>query len=157
MRKNQNSGYIILGVLFALSNVIAFAVPTDKTGTFWIAYIFTVVAFTTQVGVWKIAFGKEDTLKSKFLGIPVVHVGTVYLVIQMIAFAVFMAVPTLPVWSAIVACAIILVVSAVCLISTDVGRGEIERVEAKVRKRLFTFVLCKKMWNCLQMQKPTRM
>lgn len=137
MKKNKNSGYLILGILFVLFNVIAFAIPTVKTGTFWTAYVFTVVAFAAQVGVWKIAFGKEDALKSKFLGIPVVHVGTVYLVIQMIAFAVFMTVPTFPAWSAIVACAVILVAFVVCLISADVGRSEIDRVEAKVKAKTF--------------------
>ena len=137
MKKNSTKGYVILGILFVLISIIAFAVPTVKTATFWIAYVFTAAAFAAQIGIWKTALGKEGTLKSKFLGFPVVHIGIVYTVIQVIAFAVFMFVPTLPTWSAIVVCSIIAGVSAVCMISADAGRNEIERVEAKVQKKVF--------------------
>lgn len=136
MKKNSTKGYIILGILFALVSIIAFAVPMIKTATFWIAYVFTAAAFAAQIIIWKKALGKEE-LKSKFLGFPVVHIGIVYAVIQVIAFAVFMFVPTLPAWSAIVACFVITGVSAVCMISADAGRNEIKRVEAKVQKKVF--------------------
>ena len=137
MKKNSTKGYVILGILFILISIIAFAVPTVKTATFWIAYVFTAAAFAAQIGIWKTALGKGETLKSKFLGFPVVHIGIVYAVIQVIAFAVFMFVPTLPAWSAIVVCSVIAVISAVCMISADAGRDEIERVEAKVQKKVF--------------------
>lgn len=136
MKKNSTKGYVILGILFALISIIAFAVPTVKTATFWIAYVFTAAAFAAQIIIWRTALGKE-TLKSKFLGFPVVHIGIVYTVIQVIAFAVFMFVPTLPTWSAIVVCSVIAGVSVVCMISADAGRNEIERVEAEVQKKVF--------------------
>lgn len=135
--KNKNLGYAALGILFVLLNVIVFAIPTEKTATFWIAYVFTAIAFVAQIAIWKKTFGKEDTLKSKFLGLPVVHIGAVYLIIQIIALAVFTTVPTLPTWSAIVACAVILGASAVCMIAGEVGQTEIERVETKVQKKVF--------------------
>lgn len=137
MKKNSTKGYVILGILFALISIIAFAVPTVKTATFWITYVFTAAAFAAQIVIWKTALGKGETLKSKFLGFPVVHIGIVYTVIQVIAFAVFMFVPTLPTWSAIVVCSVIAGISAVCMISADAGRNEIERVEAKVQKKVF--------------------
>ena len=136
MKKNSTKGYIILGILFALVSIIAFAVPTIKTATFWIAYVFTAAAFAAQIIIWNKALGKEE-LKSKFLGLPVVHIGIVYAIVQTVAFAVFLIVPTLPVWSAIVVCSVIAGVSAVCMISADAGRNEIERVEAKVQKKVF--------------------
>lgn len=137
MKKNSTKGYVILGILFALISIIAFAVPTSKTATFWIAYVFTAAAFAAQIGIWKTALGKEGTLKSKFLGFPLVHIGIVYAVIQVIVFSVFLFVPTLPVWSAIVVCSVIAGISAVCMLSADAGRDEIERVEAKVQKKVF--------------------
>lgn len=137
MKKNSKLGYAVLGIVFVLFNVIAFAIPTAKTGTFWVAYAFSVVAFASQIGIWNVAFGKDNTLKSKFLGFPVVHIGVVYLIVQTVVFAVFMAVPTLPVWSAIVVCALVLGISAICMISTEVGRGEIERIETKVKQKVF--------------------
>ena len=138
MKKNNLMSYIALGIVFALFNVIAFVIPTDKTATFWTAYAFSVVAFAVQIPLWKIALGKKDTLKSKFLGIPVIHVGITYLIIQLIAFAVFMILPTLPVWLAVVVCTIILAISALCTIAGQAGANEINRVEEKIKvKRAF--------------------
>lgn len=137
MKKNSTKGYLILGTLFLLVSIIAFVVPTVKTTAFWVAYAFTTIAFVAQIGIWKIALGKEDTLKSKFLGFPVVHVGIVYLIIQILAFAIFMFAPTLPTWSAIVVCSCIAGISAVCMIAADTGRGEIERVDVKVQRKVF--------------------
>lgn len=137
MKKNSTKGYGILGILFALISIIAFAVPTTKTATFWIAYVFTAAAFAAQIFIWNKALGKDAAIKSKFLGLPVVHIGIVYAIIQTVAFAVFLFVPTLPAWSAIVVCSVIAGASAVCMVSADAGRNEIERVEAKVQKKVF--------------------
>ena len=137
MKKNSTKGYILLGILFVLVSVIAFTVPAAKTAAFWISYVFTVIAFAAQIVIWKAALGRAKSLKSKFLGFPVVHIGMVYLVVQIIAFAVFLFAPALPVWSAIVAGAVIAGSSAICMIAADVGRSEIAQVSAKAREGTF--------------------
>ena len=137
MKKNSSKGYLILGILFILVSVIAFTVPAAKTAAFWISYAFTVVAFAAQIIIWNAALGRSESLKSKFLGFPVVHIGIVYLVVQIIALIVFLAIPTLPIWSAVVVCAVVAGVSAVCMIASDVGRSEIERVSVKVQEKTF--------------------
>ena len=137
MKKNSSKGYLILGILFILVSVIAFTVPAAKTAAFWISYAFTVVAFAAQIIIWNAALGRSESLKSKFLGFPVVHIGIVNIVVQIIALIVFLAIPTLPIWSAVVACAVIAGTSAVCMIASDVGRSEIELVSAKVQEKTF--------------------
>lgn len=137
MMKNKSWGYSILAILFLLLSVIAFVIPTVKTGTFWSAYAFTAVAFGVQVHIINIALGKKKTLKSKFLGIPMIHVSIVYLILQVIVFAIFVVVPTLPVWSVTVVCASILGIATVCMISVEIGTGEINRVDEKVQKKVF--------------------
>ena len=137
MKKNSSKLYLILGILFILVSVIAFTVPATKTAAFWISYAFTVVAFAAQIIIWNAALGRSESLKSKFLGFPVVHIGIVYLVVQIIALIVFLFIPTLPIWSAVVACAVIAGVSAVCMIASDIGRSEIERVSAKAQEKTF--------------------
>lgn len=137
MKKNSSKGYLILGILFVLVSVIAFAVPSAKNAVFWISYAFTLIAFAAQIAIWKAGLGGVEPLKSKFLGFPVVYISIVYLIVQIIALAVFLFIPTLPIWSAVVACAAIAGVSAVCMIASDVGRSEIERVSAKVQEKTF--------------------
>lgn len=137
MKKNSTTGYILLSIAFVLVSVIAFTIPSAKTTAFWISYAFTVIAFAAQIAIWKAALGRAESLKSKFLGFPVVHIGMVYLVVQIIAFAVFLFAPALPVWSAIVAGAVIAGSSAICMIAADVGRSEIEQVSAKAGEGTF--------------------
>ena len=123
MKKKNKMAYLALGIIFIVFNVLAFAIPTEKTGTFWTAYVFTVLAFAAQIGIWRLAFGKVETLKSKFLGIPLLHVGIVALIVQLIAFAVFMAMPSLPAWAAVVTSAIIFGASGIAQIAAYLYRS----------------------------------
>lgn len=137
MSKIGVKGYMSLGILFAVISGIVLGVPSEKTAAFWIAYAFTAVAFAAQIGIWKAGFGKDKALKSKFLGFPLIHVGIGYLIVQIAIFFVFVFVPTLPPWSATLICMIIAGISALCLVSVDVGRTEIERVEESVKQKVF--------------------
>ena len=134
--KDSTKGYIILGILFVLISLLAFAVPTEKTAAFWIAYAFTVMAYAAQIFIWRTALGHKKPLKSKFLGLPVLHISIVYLVLQSIALMVFLFVPAFPAWSAVVVCGAIAGASAVCMMAADVGISEINRVDAKVQKKV---------------------
>ena len=137
MKKNRGMAYAVLGIVFVLFNALAFVVPTEKTPTFWTAYIFSIIAFAAQIGIGHFAFKGTKTLKSKFLGIPIIHVGIVYLVVQLIFFAVFMAIPTISSWIAVIVCALILGIAAMCLISSEAVRDEISRIEEKVNQKVF--------------------
>lgn len=130
MMKYKN-GYIGLAVLAILISVIAFAVPTEKTASFWIAYIFTLVAISGQIYVWK-----QGHRKSKFLGFSTLYIGSIYLVAQTIVFAIFKAVPTLPTWSAVAICCVILGIAIIGILSVQSAQTEIECVENKVNTKV---------------------
>ncbi len=134
MKKNSTKGYAILGILLVLVSVVAFAVPVPKTAAFWIVYGFTVIAFAAQIIIWKTAFGRGEALKSKFLGFPMIHIGIVYLAVQILVLAVFLCFPTLPPWSSVVVCTVIAGIAAICMIAVAAGCSEIRRVEEKVEK-----------------------
>ena len=135
--KNKVS-YITIGILFVVFNVIAFVIPTDKTASFWIAYVFSVIAFAVQALVWWVSIGKKRDLKSKLLGSSIAYISTVYLIVQVIAFAVFMFVSSAPTWCAVLICTLILGISAVCMITANAGTKIITATENKVAvKRQF--------------------
>ncbi len=139
MKKNSLMSYLSLAIAFALFHVIAFVIPTgEKTATFWTAYAFSVVAFAIQIPIWKIAFSKKKSLNSKFLGIPIVHVGLTYLIVQLIAFSVFIIFSRLPAWLAIIVCSIILAIFVICSITGQASVCEIDRLNEKIKtKRAF--------------------
>lgn len=136
MKKNSTKGYVLLGILFFLVSITAYIIPLSKTATFWIAYIFTVVAFAVQIIVWKVTFGKERTLNSKFLKIQIIHIGIIYLLVQIAALLVFVFKPLLPTWSAFIVCCLTTGVFIICMIATDIGVNEVENVDMKVDEKI---------------------
>lgn len=129
--------YLALAIGFGLMNVIVFAVPTLKTVTFWIAYGFSVVAFGLQIGIWQFAFSHSGSLKSKALGIPVVHVGLIYLAAQLVALVVFTALPLIDSWVALVACAVLLALTGISIVGTEFGKQEINRIDNQIQGKVF--------------------
>ena len=95
MKKDSVKGYALVGIIFILITVVSLAIPTSKSAAFWIAYIFTVVALAAQIVLWKRTFGHKE-LKSKFLGFPIVHIGIVYLVVQITVLFIFVFAEKLP-------------------------------------------------------------
>lgn len=136
MKKDSVKGYVLIGIIFILITVVSLAIPTSKNAAFWIAYIFTVVALAAQIVLWKRTFGHKE-LKSKFLGFPIVHIGIVYLIVQIAVLFVFVFAEKLPAWSALVTCTVIAAMAAIFMIAADVGRTEIEKVEKKVQGKVF--------------------
>ena len=136
MKKNSVKGYALIGIIFIIITVVSLAIPTSKNAAFWIAYIFTVVALAAQIVLWKRTFGHKE-LKSKFLGFPIVHIGIVYLIVQIAVLFVFVFAEKLPAWSALVTCTVIAAMAAIFMIAADVGRTEIEKVEQKVQGKVF--------------------
>lgn len=133
---NSKRGYFILAILFIVISVIAFAVPTDKTATFFVAYAFTVIAIIAQYFIWKKAL-KPEAMKSKFLGFPLIHIGVVYLITQIVTFIVFLLAPSLPTWSAVIVCVLIAAIAALCCIPIAPATEEIECAGKKADEKVF--------------------
>lgn len=129
------TSYGILILLLAVVSVVVFAVPTAKTPSFFTAYGCTLLAFAAQFVLWHASFHRQADLKSKFLGLPLLAVGAIFLAVQLVVLAVFTAAPFLPLWSSVVANAVVLGAGAACLIASEAGRAEAARVEERVKDR----------------------
>ena len=103
MNKNKVRGCITLAVIAIVLSVIAFVVPFSRNATFWIAYLFSVIAIAFQVYIFKISFTEIEDVKSKFYGFPIAQIGVIYLVAQLIISIVEMILAILiPSWVAVV-------------------------------------------------------
>ena len=125
------SRYMILTIVLIVFAVVAFAAPFEKTPVFWVSFVFGLVAICFQIPLWNKALGGE-TLKSKFLGFPVLHVGITYLIFQLIVSIIMMAVPGIPLWITIIVDVIILAISCALVASGGVARSAIEETEEKI-------------------------
>ncbi|MBP3307918.1 MAG: hypothetical protein J6L90_00595 [Clostridia bacterium] len=134
MKNIKYTPYLTLGILFILFNICAFAIPSEKTVAFFTAYAFSVVAFLAQIPLWLFLKGRDR--KSFLFGTPPLFIGSIYLLVQTVAFLVFMIFPTLPVWSAVVASSAILALFVICAVLAMAGAGEISRIDKKVKVKV---------------------
>lgn len=126
--------YLILAIVLIVFAVVVFTAPFEKTPVFWVSFVFGLLAICFQIPLWNKALGGE-TLKSKFLGFPVLHVGIVYLVIQLIVSIIMMVVPKTPLWVAIIVDVIILAITCGLVTSGGVARAAIEETGDKVQAK----------------------
>ena len=135
--KNKIRTWIVLAIILVVYSVIAFALPFVHTATFWLSYIFAVIAIAVQVYVLHTAFMKEKSVKSKFYGFPVANVGFFYLVTQLVLGLIMMALAAkIPVWIPVVLYVILLGAAAVGFIAVDAMRDEVERQDVQLKKNV---------------------
>ena len=135
MKKDITRGIIGLGVLLVLYILIAFLIPFVHTATFWVSFVFTLIAFAVVGASIYIAFIKNSDAKSKFYGFPIAKIGVIYGIGQLVAGLILMGIGLwVPVWVAVLIYAIMLGAAAIGLISADAVREEIQRQDVKLKK-----------------------
>ena len=135
--KNNIRIWVVLAIIFAVFNVVAFAPPFEHTTVFWLSYAFAAVAILLQFYVMYSAFMQKGGAKSKFYGFPIARVGAIYMVLQMVLSLVMMAVGAeVEMWIPLLAYVVMLGAAAVGFIAADTVRDEVERQEVQHKKEV---------------------
>lgn len=135
MKKDTIRWSIGLGVLLVLYILIAFLIPFVHTATFWVSFVFTLIAFGVVGAAFYIAFIKNPDAKSRFYGFPIAKIGAIYSLVQLMAGILFMALAALaPAWVAVLVYAIALGAAVIGLISAEAVAEEIHNQDAKLKK-----------------------
>lgn len=135
MKKDTMRGIAGLGVLLILYILIAFLIPFAKTATFWVSFVFTLIAFCVVAASIYIAFVKNPDAKSRFYGFPIARIGIIYGIAQLVAGLLLMALGKwVPVWLAVLVYAIMLGAAVIGLISADAVAEQIHAQDAKLKK-----------------------
>ena len=128
MTKNALRGLAALVILLAVFSVIAFALPLEKSASFWIAYLCGVLAILLQIYFFRSAFGGKGEAKSKFYGFPVARVGVIYLAVQLGVSIAEMALAKFhPLWAVLIVNALILAAALLGCLTVEVAREEVVR------------------------------
>ena len=136
MTKNASRGKIMLVILLAVFSVVAFVIPFPKNAVFWIAYICGVFAILFQLYIFKSSFGNADA-RSRFYGFPIARLGIYYLIIQLIASIIEIALSKfLPTWAVIIINVLILAFALIGCITTETMRDEIANQDIKLKKNI---------------------
>ena len=141
MKNNFKFYAIIWALSLAMFNVIVFVTPAEIagvskfTGSFWIAYTFITLAFLGQLGCAFIAF-KGDA-KKLFYNIPLISISYTGLGVMLIVGTIFMAIPVLPNWLAIIACFIALAVNVIAVIKASAAINVVTDIDKKIKTKTF--------------------
>lgn len=132
MKKNSIRYTIIIIILLIVFNVLVFAIPFSNkcNAAFWIAYAFGDLAILSQLGFAYLAFKGKDTLKSKFYGLPIVRIGFIYFIVQIILSILIFIINcfvVIPMWIILVLLVLLVGIASIGLIVTDAYRDEVER------------------------------
>ena len=123
-------------VLFVVFLIVAFAVPSKYTMTFWVAFLFTVISFVLNTYKWIEYFKINKDLNSKFLNIPILNVSYYYMIVQLVSFLVFKFAYMLPVWISIIWNALIIAFALIGFITISSASEYIQSVDEKSKTKV---------------------
>ena len=142
MKKSFKIYSLIWAICFIVFNVITFVTPNEIggvskfNGSFWVGYVFITIAFIGQLTCAFVAF-KAENLKKFFYNIPLLSISYGGLVAMLIVGSIFMAVPMLPEWIAIIVCVIILAFNAIAIIKATAAADIVSGIDEKIKTQTF--------------------
>lgn len=149
MNKNKKNVLIIFIAILVVYNIIFFTLPSIKSSSFWISYIFGVMAIIFNIGIILSAWNKATTIKSKFMSVPILIVGYKYALTQLILSSIFLILNVIPALSEnlkafkipyyipLIINSIIFIVYLISVLIVDVAKDEINHVEENIKEKVF--------------------
>lgn len=137
MKKDTVRGGVVLRVLLVLYILIAFLIPFVHTVTFWVSFVFTLIAFGVVAASIYIAFVKKPDAKSRFYGFPIAKIAVIYGAVQLVAGLVLMALAAIvPAWIAVLVYTVALGAAVIGLVSAEAVVSEIHLQDAKLKNNV---------------------
>ena len=136
LNKQQIEGIIAFGIVLVLYNLIAALIPFRHEGVFWISYGFGLIAILSQVPVLLMAFQGDQSVMSRFYGMPIARVGLIYALVQILLSLIGMClgwVEGIPEWPFLLLFVIILALGCLGVIAASVTRDEVVRQDSTHR------------------------
>lgn len=131
MKKNFRFYLVAWAIVLALFNVISFVVPTEKTTSFWIGYIFISLTFVGQIACTYTVF-KDNNATKIFYNLSLVKIGYIGLITSFVVGGLCMLISPLPYWVGVVACAIVLAANILSVLKATATIAEVERIDSKI-------------------------
>lgn len=137
MKKNRIRVLIVSAITLIAFSALAFAVPFVRSTIFWFAYAFGVLSILAQYPLYTVAFRKGSKARSKFYGFPLIRLGLIYLVAQMLLSVISMSLAKYAVgWLAVLLSMFLVCAIAVGYIAATATRDEVERQDTVLRKNV---------------------
>ena len=141
MKKKFNYYLIVWMVLFVLFNAIVFLVPNETMGvkrfeqaTFWVAYVFVVLAFAGDLACGYLVC-REQKATVLFLNMPTMCIGYAALIVSAIVGTVFLVLPLIPFWIVAIICMAVLAVYIIAVVKARAAAKIVSTVGEEVKEK----------------------
>ena len=141
----MKKGFKYYGIVWLLAvvlfNVISFAIPSTIMigkfeGTYWVGYIFVMIAFIGQAACSYKFFKDTDNSNKVFLNLPIITVSYSALIVSTVVGVLCMIVPFIPVWIGAILCVLIFVIYATAIVKATAVGEIVSDIDNKIRKKL---------------------
>ena len=132
MKKNFKLYLVAWAIVLALFNVISFVVPSEKTTSFWIGYIFISLTFIGQLACASTVF-KANNATKLFYNLSLVKIGYVGLIASFVVGGLCMLISPLPYWVGMIVCAVVLAANILSILKATATVTEVERIDSKIK------------------------
>ena len=134
--KNKGLSLISVFVILAVYNIVAFLLPLDRGGMFWVGYSFTTAAILLTAGVGFYALGREG-LRSKVYGCSLIVLVWTYLIVQLVFGLLEIFLVFIPFQYGILLNTILFGACLIGLVAVDISKDEIERIDSRNKEKVF--------------------
>lgn len=135
MGKKSLYGYILLVLVFII--YIAATMPFPKTDIFWIAFVFSLVAFFSQFYTIHVLTKRQARIKDRFYDYPLLRVNVLYLVLQLgVSLLLMFLSVKVPIFAAVLVEVILLAIAVAGNFAVKAAGGEVIRQEMQLKKEL---------------------
>lgn len=132
--KRKKSAAVIYGIAALVFVVLVLVIPFSKTAASWVMFAFSIISFALGLVISLYAFGKSETLVSKYYGYPVFRIGFLYTALQVILSIVIFTIGAfvnVPYWVGITISVLLLGLAAMGVIAVDNARDYVEDIDVK--------------------------
>lgn len=138
MKVKKNFIYygIIWLIMVAVFNVIVFFAPLERVGVFWAGYILIIAMLLIQIACSYFTIN-QDSLSKVFLNIPIMVISYSALVASFTIGTLFMVVPNLPNWIAIIGCTAITAFYVIAIVAGKATSETIGNIDKKIKTQTF--------------------
>lgn len=132
---------IIYAIVFAIYNILAFAIPFDREiDIFWPAYLFGGLSIVTQIGVSVLGLCGTQSLRDKVYAHPVVALGYIYAGVQLVLSFIFFVMTffvdnDFPIWLVWVLCTVLFGVFVILVLVNDSTRDNVTKIEEETARK----------------------
>lgn len=134
--KDMIRSAILFAVLVGVFNIIAFVIPFEHTGLFWLAYCFGMGSLIVCAAIFFLSFGIDPPAKSWFYGMAIARIGYLYAIIQVILSFITMAIAftDAPVWPFAILFILLLAAVILATVINDTAREKILRQDDRLKQ-----------------------